>query len=99
MNDEKMKSSQPDADIDDATLLGAVYFNGVMIFDSEGNAIDGVEYFDEEGDLKPELYLTMDENYTKFPVDSDIVLIQHAELFAGETHGNYGAKTLYRRAK
>jgi hypothetical protein len=66
------------------------------LFDEKGKCINDKEtYFDKDGDLI-EWFLISCE-YDKFPVKSDIVKIYYAENYAGETHGNYCARTLFSR--
>lgn len=67
------------------------------LFDDKGMCLNDKEtYFDDEGGLI-EWVLIMD-NYKNYPADSDIVKMHFAEDYAGETHGNYTASTLFFRA-
>tara|TARA_R110000868_G_scaffold79766_2_gene226797 strand:+ start:1112 stop:1396 length:285 start_codon:yes stop_codon:yes gene_type:complete len=66
------------------------------LFDENGKCINDKEtYFDEEGDLIE--WILISNEYDKFPVKSDIVKMHYAENYAGETHGNYCARTLFFR--
>lgn len=66
------------------------------LFDENGKCINEKEtYFDEDGDLIE--WILISKEYDKFPVKSDIVKMHYAENYAGETHGNYCARTLFFR--
>ena len=66
------------------------------LFDKNGNCLKDKEiYFDEEGDSI--YWILISKEYDKFPVKSDIVKMYYAENYAGETHGNYCARTLFYR--
>lgn len=67
------------------------------LFDNEGNCLCDIDtYFDDDGDLIEGF--SIKENYINYPPDSDIVKLYFAEEYASETHGNYNAALLYRRA-
>lgn len=68
------------------------------------------DLFFEEGDIKQHLDFYFDDMgcfrfgdlvksiYTEYPPESDVVRMYYAQLYADETHGNYNAKILYKRA-
>jgi len=67
------------------------------LFDKTGMCInDKKTYFDDEGDLID--WLLISEECHKYPSCSDIVKMHYADLYAGETHGNYCASKLFYRA-
>lgn len=67
------------------------------LFDDKGMCLkDKGTYFDDEGDLIE--WALISDNYSKYPASSDIVKMHFAEEYAGETHGNYCARTLFNRA-
>ena len=67
------------------------------LFDDKGMCLKEKEtYFDEEGDCI--YWVVISNEYSKYPSDSDIVKMHFAEEYAGETHGNYCARTLFYRA-
>ena len=92
MNQDKNNNQENDQS-------GNIIKTAVMVsslFYENGNCINDKEtYFDEEGDLIE--WILISNEYDKFPVKSDIVKMHYAENYAGETHGNYCARTLFYR--
>ena len=67
------------------------------LFNDKGMCLnDKKTYFDKDGDLIE--WVLIGDNYSKYPANSDIVKMHFAEEYAGETHGNYTASTLFYRA-
>lgn len=68
-----------------------------LYFNRDGNKKNESEtYFDSNGDLIN--YYEISLIYKNYPNDSDIVRMHYASEFADQTHGNYCAQTLFRRA-
>lgn len=55
------------------------------------------EVFTNDGDLNWNVWQFLTLNLEKFPSDSQAVQLYYAESAAGNTHGNYIARTLYNR--
>jgi hypothetical protein len=70
------------------------------LFDKDGNCLlDPGSYFDTDGCLEEfTVDIQITKHYQEYPADSDIVKLYYAEKYSQETHGNYSAQLLFRRA-
>ena len=57
------------------------------------------DLFDDDGYVLFYIFNEIGEHVNELPAGSDAVILYYAEIFATETHGNYDAHTLYRRAR
>jgi len=95
--DENRISDQIDGGLHEQEQLFLSRVSISTLFDDKGKCLKEKEdYFDEEGDCI--YWVIISNEYSKYPSDSDIVKMHFAEEYAGETHGNYCARTLFYRA-
>ena len=67
-------------------------------FDEKGELrVSHDRLWDEDGDLRHEVYLELKQKFTKLPSDSTAVKLYYADLYSAQTSGNYCAETLYNR--
>ena len=68
-------------------------------FTPEGNFVKGFNaYFDEEDEMKDEIYHAIRGKIAEYPADSRLVKLFYASEFACQTHGNYSTRTLFSRS-
>jgi len=91
------KESTDHSDKHDSKALNIAVVSISTLFNSEGMCLnDKSSYFDEDDDLIE--YFNIYKVFQNYPSNSDIVKMYYAKEYADETHGNYTAKALYRRA-
>lgn len=61
--------------------------------------VDYNKCFDKDDDLIPKLEREIENKINELPAFSDAVKLYYAEKYACQTHGNYNAELLYRRAR
>jgi hypothetical protein len=68
------------------------------LFDENGNMKLPKEKYFDRGELDMDYQAAIESHYKSFSPDSHIVRMYYADVFAGETHGNYDGLTLFRRS-